>query len=286
MNIYLPIAEISVNIVFLLGMGAVTGLISGVFGVGGGFITTPLLIFLGIPPAIVVGTQANHLIALSLSGFLTYRRRQAVDIKIGLIMALGGVAGSILGVFGIASFLEHREAMISWLYFTLLTLIGGSMAYDVAFHRRSSSSNETQPWFWLARLPFSMTFPRSRIRISVLIPLAIGVSGGILAALMGIGGGFLIVPAMIYLMGMPSSLVIGTSLFQMALTATITTFLQACVHQTVDIILALFLVSVGVITARYGSRIGGRFSSARLRLMFALLCIVMAVSLAIRQISG
>ena len=284
MSIYLPIAEVSVNIFFLFGMGAVGGLIAGIFGIGGGFLTTPLLIFLGIPPAVVVGTQANNLIALSLSGFLTYRRRHGVDLKIGLIMALGGVGGSAMGVMGVSAVFEHRDAIIFWLYFILLTVIGLSMAFDVSTQNSAAKPRE---WSWLPKvaLPLQTTFFQSGIRISLLTPLTVGFLGGILAAIMGIGGGFLIVPSMIYLMGMPSSLVIGTSLFQMLLTATVTTFLQALVNQTVDIILALFLVSVGAITVRYGSRIGSRFSSVRLRLMFALLCLVMAFSLGVREMA-
>ncbi len=291
MEVYLPIAEMSVNALTITGMGGVVGFLSGMFGVGGGFLMTPLLMFVGVPPAVAVGTQANQLIAASVSGVLGHWRRNNVDVKMGLVLLAGGVLGSVVGivVFKSLQSLGQIDLTISVLYVLLLGTVGFSMLVEsvaamVRRRRRPAGRGKLHHHTWMHGLPFKTRFPRSKLYISALLPFAIGVTGGILVAVMGIGGGFLLVPAMIYLLGMPTALVAGTSLFQIVFTTAAVTVMQAAVNHTVDVMLALLLLLGGVVGAQLGSRVGGRLRGELARALLALLAVGVALALAVQLV--
>ena len=283
MQIYLPIAEISVNIFLILGMGGAVGLLSGLFGVGGGFLMTPLLIFVGVPPAVAVGTEANQIVASSVSGVLAHWRRGNVDLHMGAVLTIGGFIGSGLGVglFSLLRGLGQIELVISLSYVIFLGVIGALMFYEsvnvimrrlkVGPSRPMRSARGPGRHTWIHGLPFKMRFRKSKLYISALLPLGIGFMVGILAAIMGVGGGFVMVPAMIYLLGMPIQVVIGTSLFQIVFVTANTTFLQATVNQTVDVVLAMLLLTGGVIGAQIGARLGAKLRGEQLRVLLALI---------------
>ena len=290
MQIYLPIAGLSVNIFVILAMGGGVGLLSGLFGVGGGFLMTPLLIFVGIPPAVAVGTQANQIVASSVSGVLAHMRRGNVDFKMGGVLTIGGFVGSGLGVwvFNILKRLGHIDVTISFGYVIFLGVVGGFMLYESlpgVLGRKAALSGLTERGpgrhTWMHGLPFKMRFRRSKLYISALLPLSIGFLVGILVATMGVGGGFLMVPAMIYLLGMPTQIVIGTSLFQIIFVTANTTLLQAMFNQSVDVVLALLLLVVGVVGAQVGARLAGRFKGEQLRVMLAVMVLGVALRLAL-----
>ncbi len=278
MQIYLPIAEMSVNVFLLLGMGGGIGFLSGLFGVGGGFLMTPLLIFIGIPPAVAVGTEANQIVASSVSGVLAHWRRGNVDFKMGLVLLLGGFAGSTLGVM-LFSFLREVgqiDLVISLSYVVFLGTIGSLMLYESArtMRRRKTAPGQRRKLHqhnWVHGLPLKMRFRRSKLYISALLPFGIGFLVGVLAAIMGVGGGFVMVPAMIYLLGMPTNVVIGTSLFQIIFVTANVTFLQSYANQTVDVVLALLLLSGAVIGAQFGARAGAKLHGEELRGLLALM---------------
>jgi uncharacterized protein len=283
MDIYLPIAEMSVNLFLLLGLGGAVGFLSGVFGVGGGFLMTPLLIFIGIPPPVAVGSEASQILASSVSGAQAHMRRGNVDVRMGLVLVAGGFFGSSLGVwlFGVLRQLGQIDLVISLAYVLFLGTVGTLMFIESArawlqWRRRGGTGfTRRHRHIWLHRLPLKMRFHRSRLYISALTPLGLGFLVGILAAIMGVGGGFLMVPAMIYLIGMPTAIVVGTSLFQISFVTAVTTFLHAASNQTVDIVLALWLIVGGVVGAQLGSSFGGRLRGEQLRVLLAL--IVLAV---------
>ena len=287
MQIYLPIAEISVNALLILILGGAVGFLSGLFGVGGGFLMTPLLIFIGVPPAVAVGTQANQLVGASVSGVLAHWRRNNVDVKLGLIMLIGGALGTGLGVwlFGRLQKLGHIDLVISLAYVLFLGTVSGLMLTEsvraLLKGRDTSVRSKLHHHTWLHGLPFKMRFPRSRLYISALLPALIGFVGGVLVAIMGIGGGFLLVPAMIYILGMPTALVAGTSLFQIIFTTGLAAFLQAVGNQTVDIVLALLLLVGGVIGAQFGTRAGMRLRGEQARALLAMMVLAVAVKLAV-----
>ena len=280
MYIYLPIAEISVNAFLLLGMGGMVGVMSGLFGVGGGFLMTPLLIFLGITPAVAVATESNQIVASSVSGVLAHWRRGNVDFKMGGILLLGGLLGSTFGVymFSLLQELGQVDLMISLCYVIFLGTVGCLMFVEgiktLLWVRRGRIAKRPHPPRWLKALPFKMRFRKSKLYISVLAPVGIGFIVGILSALMGVGGGFIIVPAMIYLLGMPTSVVIGTSLFQIIFVTANATFFQSYLNQTVDIVLALLLLLGGVIGAQIGTRLGDKLPGEKMRLMLAIIVLL------------
>lgn len=285
MQVYLPIAEMSVNALAIVGMGWVAGVLSGLFGVGGGFLLTPFLIFIGVPPAVAVGTQANQLIGASVSGALGHWRRGAVDVKMGLVMLAGSALGSVLGValFGALQRLGQIDLVISLLYVGLLGFVGLSMLAEsmVALIRgRPAQLAKRTARGWLQRLPFQTRFPHSKLYVSALLPLAVGLFGGMMVAVMGIGGGFLMVPAMIYILRMPVGLVAGTSLFQIIATTAAVTLLQAAVNHTVDVMLAALLLAGGVVGAQLGTRLGARLRGETARALLALLVVAVALGLA------
>ncbi len=287
MDIYLPIAEVSVDVFVLLGLGAAIGVISGIFGVGGGFLLTPLLIFIGVPPAMAVAASAHQVVGASVSGVLGHWRRGNVDFKMGFIMLLGGLAGSFLGVllFTILRRLGQIELVISLSYVALLgtlgTLMGVESVRTVLRRRRPGGSRrKLHQHNWMHGLPLKTRFRRSKLYISALLPIGLGFAIGIVAGVLGIGGGFMMVPAMIYMLGMPTAVVPGTSLLQIIFVASNVTFLQAYTNHTVDAVLALVLLVSGVLGAQVGARIGTRLGGEQLRFLLALLVLTVAAKLA------
>jgi uncharacterized membrane protein YfcA len=287
MQIYLPIAEMSADAILLLGLGGLVGFLSGLFGVGGGFLMTPLLIFLGVPPAVAVASQANQVIAASVSGVLAHWRRGNVDFKMGLIMLAGGLLGSLIGVwlYSVLRRIGQIDLVIALAYVFFLSSVGALMAVEsigAILRRRHAATarRKLHQHTWVHGLPLKMRFRRSRLYISALLPLGLGFGVGILAALMGVGGGFIMVPAMIYLLGMPTALVVGTSLFQVIFVAINVSFLQAWQNQTVDIVLAFLLVVGAVLGAEFGTRFGTRLRGEQLRGLLALLVLAVGIALA------
>lgn len=289
MEIYLPIAEMSVDLFTILLLGGLTGILSGMVGVGGGFLMTPMLIFIGVPPAISVATAANQIVASSVSGFLAHLRRGNVDFKMGAMLLAGGIAGSSLGVaiFNLLKATGDIDLVISLCYVVFLGIVGGLMAVDSArvllkFPPKNTPANAPVGWRqrMLVRLPWKTDFPKSKLYISRWLPVGIGAFVGIMVSLMGIGGGFFLIPAMIYLIGMPTSVVIGTSLFQIIFITANVTFLQAITSHTVDIVLAFLLLSGSVIGAQIGTKLSGRLPGEWLRGILSLLVLGMALRLA------
>ncbi|KGJ15925.1 sulfite exporter TauE/SafE family protein [Paracoccus sanguinis] len=288
MQIFLPIAEVSVNAFTLVGLGGIVGLMSGLFGVGGGFLITPLLFFIGIPPAIAVATGANQVVASSFSGVLAHLRRNTVDIRMGLVLLVGGVAGSALGVlvFNLLQRVGQMELFVQLSYVVFLGLIGLTMLREslsalLAARKRSGVRRRLHRHSWVHRLPWKMKFRASGLYISVIPPLLVGLAVGVLAAVMGVGGGFVMVPAMIYLLGMPTKVVIGTSLFQIAAVSAFTTLMHAISSNTVDIMLAVLLIVGGVVGAQIGTHLGARLRAEQLRVLLALLVLAVCARLAI-----
>jgi len=293
MYIYLPIAEVSMHIGIVIGLGGGVGFLSGLFGVGGGFLMTPLLIFFGIPPAVAVATEANQIVASSVSGVLAHMRRGNVDFKMGAILMLGGVIGSSLGVvlFSFLRSIGQIDLVIKLSYVVFLGIIGSLMLFEslrtmVRSRKPGAVRGKLHQHNWLHGLPFKMRFRRSKLYISAILPLAIGAFVGVLAAIMGVGGGFIMVPAMIYLLGMPTSVVVGTSLFQIIFVTANVTVLQSIQTQTVDFVLAGLLLFGAVIGAQFGSRAGAVLRGEQLRGLLALMvlavCVKIGYDLAVR----
>ncbi|MFD1882890.1 sulfite exporter TauE/SafE family protein [Paracoccus pacificus] len=287
MQIYLPIAEVSVDPFLLMGLGAVVGVMSGLFGVGGGFLITPLLFFVGIPPAIAVATGANQVVASSVSGVLAQLRRKAVDVRMGVVLLIGGVIGSGAGVllFNWLARLGQIELVVQLCYVIFLGLIGALM-FQESLRALRRAQGPQQPrrrnqHNWIHRLPWKIKFRASGLYISVIPPAIVGVAVGVLAAIMGVGGGFIMVPAMIYLLGMPTRVVIGTSLFQILFVSAFTTLMHAVSSNTVDVMLAVLLIVGGVIGAQIGSSLGARLKAEQLRILLALLVLAVCGKLAL-----
>ncbi|HPG88160.1 MAG TPA: sulfite exporter TauE/SafE family protein [Hyphomicrobium sp.] len=288
MHVYLPIAEMSVSVLVFLGLGAAVGFLSGLFGVGGGFLLTPLLIFLGIPPAVAVGTGAAHIVASSVSGAFTQYQRNNVDVKMGIVMLAGGLIGTYIGVEVVRLLRKagQFDIAVSLLYVTFLGVIGTLMLIEslnawrhansgkVASSRRSGQHN------WVDGLPLKMRFTRSKLYISAIPPAVIGMFIGFLAAIMGIGGGFVMIPAMIYLLRMPTAVVVGTSLFQIVFVAAFAVLLQAIQNRTVDMVLAMLLVTGGVLGAQFGAMAGERLRGEHMRILLAVLVLIVAMRIA------
>jgi uncharacterized protein len=287
MDIYLPIAAISQDVFVLLGLGAAVGFLSGVFGVGGGFLLTPLLIFIGVPHAIAVASSANQLVGASVSGAVAHWRRGNIDFHMGSVLLLGGFAGSAAGVwfFALLRRIGQIDFAISLAYAVLLGTLGGLMLVEssramLRLRRPGAGRRKLHQHIWLHGLPFKMRFRRSKLYISALLPLSLGFFVGVLSAVMGVGGGFVMVPAMIYILGMPTAVVPGTSLFQIIFVAASVTILQATENHTVDAVLALVLLVGGVIGAQLGTRFGIRLRGEQLRALLAALVLAVAAKLA------
>ncbi|MEP9370620.1 sulfite exporter TauE/SafE family protein [Mesorhizobium sp. KR1-2] len=288
MGIYLPIAELSANILVLLAMGAAVGFLSGMFGVGGGFLITPLLIFYNIPPAIAVATGANQVIASSFSGALAHFKRGTLDFKLGTMLLIGGVVGSTLGiyVFSVLRSIGQLDLFISLLYVVLLGSVGGMMMVESLNALRQSKGGaapalkKSGQHNWIHRLPLKMRFRASKLFVSIIPVLGLGAGIGFLSSIMGVGGGFIMVPALIYLLKVPTNVVIGTSLFQIIFVSAYTTIVHATTNQTVDIVLAFVLMVGGVAGAQYGAKAGQRLRGEQLRALLALLVLAVALRLA------
>ena len=281
MHIYLPIAEQPINAFIVIGIGSLVGIIMGMVGIGGGFLLTPLMIFLGIPSPVAVASVANQLVAPSVSGVLSYWKSSNVDFKMGIILLVGGFIGSSIGVliFNFLNNIGQLDLVIKLSYFLFLSIIGTIMFIEsfrliLKVRRGKISRGKLHQHNWLHGLPFKTRFRKSKLYISIIPPLLIGIIVGVLAALMGIGGGFIIVPAMIYLLGMPTSLVVGTSLFQIIFVASNTTILQASQNQTVDIILAFLLLLGSVIGVQIGSKFSNYLKGEHLRLFLSIIILI------------
>jgi uncharacterized protein len=287
-GIYLPIAELSVNLFVLLAMGAAVGFLSGMFGVGGGFLITPLLIFYNIPPAIAVATGANQVVASSFSGALSHLKRGTLDFKLGTVLLAGGILGSTLGiyVFSLLRALGQLDLFISLLYVVLLGTVGGLMLVESvnAIRRTRDGAAPTlkKPGQhnWIHRLPLKVRFRASKLFVSVIPVVGLGAGIGFLSSIMGVGGGFIMVPALIYLLKVPTNVVVGTSLFQIIFVAAYTTIVHASTNYTVDVVLAFMLMIGGVAGAQYGAKAGQRLRGEQLRALLALLVLAVALRLA------
>ena len=282
MLIHLPIAQVAVDPLILIAIGMLVGFLSGLFGVGGGFLLTPLLIFYGIPAAVAVSTQANQILATSIAGVSAHWRDRQVDTRLGTLMLVGGLAGSTMGVgvFSILKAFGIVDATISVLYIIFLGVIGGLMAWESVNALGKTGGGDpgrrTRLRVWMRGLPMKRRFPRSGLYISIIPPIAIGFFVGVLAAVLGVGGGFILAPAMVYLLGVPTRVMVGTSLFQIIFLTAYVTFLQATFNGTVDLVLAAVLMVGGVVGARYGAIAGRRLKAAQLRLLLALLVLGIA----------
>jgi uncharacterized protein len=288
MQLYLPIAEVSVNAFLILGLGGIVGFLSGMFGVGGGFLITPLLFFIGVPPAVAVATGANQVVASSVSGVLAQLRRKGVDFQMGTVLLCGGIVGSVMGiwVFSLMTRLGQVDLFVQLSYVVFLGLIGAMMLQEslrslLRSRKGGGAIRRSHVHSWVHGLPFKMKFRASGLYISVIPPLLVGAFVGVLAAIMGVGGGFILVPAMIYLLGMPTKVVIGTSLFQIIFVSAFTTVMHSVTSQTVDMLLALLLILGGVIGAQIGTRVGVRLKAEQLRILLSLLVLTVAVRIAV-----
>ncbi|MEM6409151.1 MAG: sulfite exporter TauE/SafE family protein [Pseudomonadota bacterium] len=287
MHIYLPIAEVSVNAFLLLGLGGLVGILSGMFGVGGGFLMTPLLFFIGIPPAVAVATEANQIVASSFSGVLAHLKRKTVDLRMGTVLLIGGLAGAAIGVqvFAMLREMGQVDLLVKLCYVVFLGIIGGLMFFEsLKAIRRSKGGHHvpTRKKHGLVHaLPFKMKFRSSGLYISVIPPVLVGVFVGILAAIMGVGGGFIMVPAMIYLLGMPTKVVVGTSLFQIIFVTGFTTLMHATTNYTVDMALAVLLLVGGVVGAQVGTRIGAKLPAEQLRILLSIMVLAVCAKLAL-----
>ena len=287
LQVYLPIAEISVNLVVMLGLGAAVGFLSGMFGVGGGFMLTPFLILSGIPASIAVATGANQIVATSVSGALAQWRRNNIDFRMGAVLIVGGVAGALVGVFLLKLLREAGQAglIVSLTYVALLSAVGILMlAESIRAIRRTragkpASSRKPGQHIWIHKLPLKLRFPRSRLYISAIPPLAIGLVVGLLTAFLGVGGGFIMVPAMIYLLRMPTNIVIGTSIFQIIFVTAVVTILHASFTYTLDVVLALILATGGVIGGQFGVKAGQKVRGEHLRAMLGVMVLAVALRL-------
>ena len=284
MSIYLPIAEMNINIFLIIFIGIFVGGLSGLFGIGGGFLMTPLLIFLGIPPAVAVGTEAPHVLASSVSGVIAHWRRKNVDYKMGFFLLLGGIFGSTVGVnlFKILRSFGQIDIVIKLLFIIFLGLIGLSMLFESAktYRRHRTTSTIRQKLHqhsWIHGLPFKFRFHRSKLYISVIPPIIIGFVIGILSAMMGVGGGFIMLPAMVYILGMPTNVVVGTSLFQIVFVTANSTFFQSYFNQTVDIVLAALMIVGGVVGAQIGAKLATKLRGEELRALLALIVLAVCI---------
>ena len=288
MEIYLPIADIPVNLFLLFFMGIAVGFISGMFGIGGGFLMTPLLIFIGISPAVVVASVASHISASSFSGVIAYWRRSAIDLALALMLLCGGIIGTAFGVW-LFSFLRsigQLDITIGLSYVTLLCIVGGMMiaeslrAINRARHGKPAELRRPGSHTWIHGLPFKIRFKQSKIYVSAVPVVVIGFLIGFIGAVMGIGGGFLLVPALIYLMRVPTGVVVGTSMFLTLVTMTGATVMHAATNHLVDAVLALTLMVGGVIGAQFGARAGQRIRGEQLRLLLGILVFLVGLRFA------
>lgn len=287
MQVYLPIAEVSVSAFLLLGLGGIVGVLSGMFGVGGGFLITPLLFFIGIPPSVAVATGTNQIVASSFSAVLAHLKRKTVDLRMGSVLLAGGLIGAAVGVklFSVLKAIGQIDLLVQLSYVGFLGVIGLLMFFEslraIRRSKRAGSVPKRKHHTWIHALPFKMKFRTSGLYTSVIPPLVIGAMVGVLSAIMGVGGGFIMVPAMIYLLGMPTKVVVGTSLFQIIFVTGFTTIMHAVTNFSVDMVLAVLLLIGGVIGAQIGTRIGAKLKAEQLRILLAILVLAVCVKLAL-----
>ena len=287
MSIYLPIAEMNINIFLIVFIGMLVGGLSGLFGVGGGFLMTPLLIFLGIPPVVAVGSEAPHVLASSVSGVIAHWRKKNVDFKMGLFLLIGGLVGSTLGVnlFKLLKTYGQIDIVIQFLFLVFLGFIGISMAFESAktsiknYRTTSSIRTKLHQHSWIHGLPFKLRFHRSKLYISAIPPIIIGFFVGVLSAMMGVGGGFIMIPAMVYILGMSTNVVVGTSLFQIIFVTANSTFFQSYLNQSVDVVLSALMILGGVIGAQIGVRIGSKLKAEYLRGILAIIVLLVCAKI-------
>ncbi len=298
MHLYLPIALTSVNILLIVGLGLMVGLLSGLFGVGGGFLMTPLLIMIGIPPTVAAATDANQIVAASSSGAIAHWRLGNVDFKMGLLLLIGGFTGGALGVhiIKVLRAMGNANFLIKITYVVMLGLVGGFMFIESLMALKKSKSQQGNPVAvevganpghanpgkkraLIGALPFQIYFEKSGVSHSVIVPIALGMLVGILAAIMGVGGGFLMVPVMLYLLRMPMHVVVGTSLFQIMFTCTEVTFLQAYANHTVDFILAILLLLGSTFGAQIGAILGRHLKGDQLKILLAIIVLAVTVKM-------
>ena len=289
MQIYLPIAQVSLSILLLLGLGCTVGFLSGVFGIGGGFLITPLLMFLGVSPEIAAATGANQVVGTSVTGALAQWQSKSIDMKMGSYLIAGGLIGALVGVWVVSALRSKGlvDLFITLTYVIVLGTLGFVMVLEGWRALRRTRDKQPLPQrrahqhTWIQKLPFKQRFPASKIFASVIPPVAIGVVVGLLSAIMGVGGGFLMIPAMIYLLRMPTRIVIGTSMVQIACVTAATTIMHAYLNHTVNAVLALVLLCGGVIGAEFGTRVGQKIGAEQLRLLLGLLVLLVALRLAV-----
>ena len=284
MEIYLPIAGLPINFFMLMFLGLIVGFLSGMFGVGGGFLMTPMLILMGIPPAVAVASEANHILAASVSGFLAHMRRSNIDFLMGFILLIGGVLGSLTGVFLLRYLLTigQEKVFISLSYIFILVFVGIWMLIESLNYIKNKSKgkrNKLHEHIWLHGLPFKIKFRKSHLYISILPPIFIGTLVGVLSSIMGVGGGFILVPAMIYILGMPTQVVIGTSLLQIVFVTTVSTIMHSYINHTVDVMLSSLLLIGAVVGAQIGTRVMVRLRGEQIRFLLAVIIIIVALVL-------
>lgn len=288
MDIFLPIAHMDVNIMLILSFGLIVGLLSGLVGVGGGFLITPLLIFTGVPPLVAVATGSAQIVGTSAAGSYAHWRLGNVDFKMAILLLIGSWTGGGLGVFVARALQKSGQFgnIVTFLYVVLLGIIGVSMLIESIKAVRSQSrgtavvaEKRKASGGWVEKLPMQMNFPVSGLRLPVLIPVALGIGVGVLTSLMGVGGGFIMVPIMIYMLKMPTRVVVGTSLFQLLFTTAVVASMQAGINHAVDPILALTLILGSVLGTHWGTKLGVRLPAEQLRLVLALVVVGVAVKM-------
>ena len=289
MQLYLPVADIPVNILLVLAMGAAVGFVSGMFGIGGGFLMTPLLIFIGIAPAVAVASVASHIAASSFSGAISYWRRRAIDPALATVLLTGGVTGTALGVWTFTQLraLGQLDLMIALSYVVLLSTVGGLMFWEglrAMMRTRSGAIPPRRTHYWIHALPLKMRFKRSKIYLSVIPIVVVGLVIGFIGAIMGIGGAFILVPVMIYLLRVPTATVIGTSMILTLVTMLFATMLHAATNHLVDAVLALILMVGGVTGAQFGARAGQKIRGEQLRLLLGLLILAVGLRFAVELV--
>ena len=287
MEVYLPIAEVNVNAIEILLLSAIVGVLSGLFGVGGGFLMTPFLIFLGVPPAYAVANEANNILATSVSGSTTHYLKNTLDYKMGLMIVAGGAIGTLLGIYTFTYFQDMGkiDVVIALAYMYILAIIGSLMLVEslgeIDKQRRNVLvKKKLHVHYWIHGLPFRLRFPKSKLYESAFTPIIIGLFVGFIAAIMGIGGAFILVPAMIYIIGMPTKLVPGTSLFVTIFVSVIVTFLHAFNYGSIDLLLVLMLVTGSIIGVQVGQKLGEKINSSGLRALLAILLLLVGIAMA------
>ena len=296
MDIYLPIAEMTVNAPLMIFLGAIVGFMSGMFGVGGGFLMTPMLIFLGVPPSFAVGSQTNQIVGSSMSGMMTYWRKQSIDFKMAAILQCGSLLGTFFGIwlFNVLSQIGQIDLTIALLYVVILGTIGTLMLREsvtsMIHHARNIGKDKIatrkhKQHNVFCRLPFKTRFPKSGLYISIIPVVMVGIFGGFMVAMMGVGGGFFLVPCMVFFLGMPNHLTAGTSLFQIIISTAIATILQASTTQAVDIVLALLILLGGATGAPFGARFAGKLRGEQLRALLSIIILLVVGKLLIDLLS-